>query len=776
MPDASGIPHVAAVTALRLVLFNNGYCPIPVRGKRPVLDGWQSLPVTTERIAAWERLRDADNTGVRTDKVRAVDIDVLDAALAEHLAAEAERVIGANPLRRIGRPPKLLIPYRAAEAGKKLLTNEYTLADGSKAQVEILGSGQQFVAYGVHPDAGRDYEWHGGGLDVVPLADLPLAAPAALVQFLASAEAILAAAGRLTGGRGKPAQAATGSAASSAPATQPPRPSAPPPGGWPPPTRAAVEDALRHVPNTHDWHGWFRIGAAIWDALGDDGAELFYAWSAQSPKHDPAETRRKWESFRTSPPEVTVGTLFWEARQNGWKPAIQRRAAKVSAPQTLSAAPSAPLDLELSEDGVARMFEAQHADTLRHVEDTGQWLRWTGACWQAAPRGQAFTFARNLIHRLNREAAHKIKISTGRAAFCGGVETFAKRGPLAIQAAELDRDPWLLATPGGTVDLRTGTLRPAERGDYITKCTAVAPAAPGTPAPTWQRFLAEATGHDAELIAYLQRWAGYCLTGVTQEHALLFVYGPGGNGKTVFVNTLTGVAGNYATVAPMDTFTTSYGDRHPTDLAMLRGARLVTASETEEGRAWAESRIKQLTGGEPITARFMRQDFFTFTPTFKLTLIGNHKPVLRNVDDAARRRFNIVPFTYKPETPDPLLAEKLRAEWPAILRWMLDGCLAWQRHGLRQPEAVRAATADYFAAQDVFGAWAAERLIFGPDLSERPGTLLADFNAWATRNGEGQRSRNALRAWLDRQPNLGRRTVRGVDYVRGVALRRDDER
>jgi len=164
-------------------------------------------------------------------------------------------------------------------------------------------------------------------------------------------------------------------------------------------------------------------------------------------------------------------------------------------------------------------------------------------------------------------------------------------------------------------------------------------------------------------------------------------------------------------------------------------------------------------------------DFFTFTPAFKLTLIGNHKPMLRNVDDAARRRFNIVPFTYKPETPDPLLAEKLRAEWPAILRWMLDGCVAWQRHGLRQPEAVRAATADYFAAQDSFGAWASERLFFGPDLSERPGALLVDFNAWALRNGERQRSRHALKAWLDRQPNLGRRRVRGADYVTGLALR-----
>jgi putative DNA primase/helicase len=240
------------------------------------------------------------------------------------------------------------------------------------------------------------------------------------------------------------------------------------------------------------------------------------------------------------------------------------------------------------------------------------------------------------------------------------VETFAQRGPLSIQSEKLDSDPMLLATPSGTVDLRTGKLSEADPSDFITRCTSVGPAAPGTLAPTWQRFLNEATGGDHELIAFLQRWAGYCLTGETIEHALMFVYGPGGNGKTVFVNTLAGILGSYGTVSPMDTFTEHYGDRHPTDLAMLRGARLVTASETEEGRAWAESRIKQLTGGEPITARFMRQDFFTFVPNFKLLIVGNHKPVLRNVDEAARRRFRIVPFTRKPANPDPRLADKLR--------------------------------------------------------------------------------------------------------------------
>ena len=141
---------------------------------------------------------------------------------------------------------------------------------------------------------------------------------------------------------------------------------------------------------------------------------------------------------------------------------------------------------------------------------------------------------------------------------------------------------------------------------------------------------------------------------------------------------------------------------------MLRGARLVSATETEEGRAWAESRIKQLTGGDPISARFMRQDFFTYVPTFKLVFIGNHKPALRNVDDAARRRFNIVPFLHKPPTPDQHLEQKLRAEWPAILRWMIDGCLAWQRDGLVRPAIVAAATEEYFSEQDILRQWVEE--------------------------------------------------------------------
>jgi putative DNA primase/helicase len=288
----------------------------------------------------------------------------------------------------------------------------------------------------------------------------------------------------------------------------------------------------------------------------------------------------------------------------------------------------------------------------------------------------------------------------------------------------------LLGTPGGTVDLRTGELRPADPNDGITKSTAVTPTET-VACPLWLKFLDEATGSDGELIQFLKEWCGYALTGITREHTLVFIYGPGGNGKSVFLNVLTAILSAYAATAAMDTFTASRGDKHPTDLAMLRGARLVTASETEEGREWAEARIKQMTGGDPITARFMRQDFFTFVPSFKLTIVGNHQPALRNVDDAAKRRFRIVPFTRKPARPDTELEHKLRAEWPAILRWMIEGCLEWQQHGLTKPASVTAATNDYFSEQDLLSQWLDEECDVEPLNDHKWASTAELFKSWS---------------------------------------------
>ena len=200
---------------------------------------------------------------------------------------------------------------------------------------------------------------------------------------------------------------------------------------------------------------------------------------------------------------------------------------------------------------------------------------------------------------------------------------------------------------------------------------------------------------------------GYCLTGSTREHALFFLHGSGANGKSVFLTTISGVLGEYATTAPIETFTASNQERHPTDLAMLRGARLVAVTETEEGRRWAEAKIKQLTGGDRISARFMRQDFFQFTPGFKFVIAGNHKPSLRSVDEAIRRRLHLVFFavTIPEDERDPELAEKLKAEWPGILLWAIDGCHLWAEQGLDPPDSVRAATDAYLEAEDAVTTW-----------------------------------------------------------------------
>jgi P4 family phage/plasmid primase-like protien len=388
---------------------------------------------------------------------------------------------------------------------------------------------------------------------------------------------------------------------------------------------------------------------------------------------------------------------------------------------------------EPTEDTIAATFTARYQDRLRFDHDLGSWFEWTGDVWHRDHTNLAAHFA-----RLHCRVAGRGARAFGKAAAAAGVERFARNDPIhAVRSDVWDRDPLLLGTPSGTVDLRTGELIEPRASDFITKSTKVAPDR-GVPR-LWLQFLHEALRGDEETIRYLQQWAGYCLTGLTSEHALAFLYGGGGNGKSVTIDRFVSVLGDYAVTAAMETFAVSKGERHSTELAMLRGARLVTASETEEGRAWNEARVKQMTGGDRITARFMRQDNFTFQPQFKLLIAGNYPPVLSNVDDAIRRRFNIIPFVSKPNNPDPHLSAKLAREDGKILQWMIEGCLDWQRHGLVRPSSVQDATADYFDEQDVFGQWLADRCevdLGNIRLVEVSGKLFADWQQYAAHRGE----------------------------------------
>jgi len=306
------------------------------------------------------------------------------------------------------------------------------------------------------------------------------------------------------------------------------------------------------------------------------------------------------------------------------------------------------------------------------------------------------------------------------------------------------------------------------RLDYCTKVTAVN-GDENCAIPIFTKFLETIFAGDTELIDYIQKVLGYCLTGETREHAMFFGYGTGANGKFVLLSTVAGIMHDYCKTAHADTFTITGSNQHPTDVAGLMGARLVICPEVEQGRRWAEAKIKQLTGGDKISARFMRQDFFEYEPQFKLFITGNHKPSLRNVDEAMRRRFHLIPFTVTipPDERDPRLAEKLKAEWPGILAWMIVGARKWYAEGLDKPAAVENATREYLEAEDTLLAWIEDRCEVGNNKITKFAALYADWKLWAENNNEYCGTEKAFATKLDENNFPGERG--GAD---GAKMRR----
>jgi len=383
-----------------------------------------------------------------------------------------------------------------------------------------------------------------------------------------------------------------------------------------------------------------------------------------------------------------------------------------------------------SEDALALTF-CEAYPHQRYVAAWAKWLTFDGARWRVDSTLHVFDRIRAHVRSVIGDSDDATARALAKAQTIAGIERLAKADRrYAATVDQWDVDPWLINTPGGCVDLSTGASMPHDPTRYFTKLTG---ATPQGECPHWKRFLADVTGGDGDYETFLQRVAGYAATGSTREHALFFLYGSGGNGKGTFLNTLEYVLGEYATTAPMETFTESHGDRHPTELAMLRGARLVIAQETEEGRAWAESRLKSLTGGDRIQARFMHQDFFEFTPLFKLLIAGNHKPRLRNVDVAMRRRLHLLPFTqrFTGTNRDMDLADKLKAESDGIMRWIVEGTGLYLAQGLAPPQVVRDATAEYFAAENLFEQWLSQCCQRGPELSALPKALFRSWKQYA---------------------------------------------
>lgn len=436
------------------------------------------------------------------------------------------------------------------------------------------------------------------------------------------------------------------------------------------------------------------------------------------------------------------------------------------------------LPAAMSEDFIAEQFAALHAPRWRYVKTWGKWFEWRDDGWYRDDTGLIDRLAIEITRKslywpegVRLGDGDKRRVNSKRTA--GAVRDIAmSHRDIAATVDQWDTDPWLLGVPGGVVDLRTGEYTDALQEQYITKRTAVAPES--GPAPLWQEFLHTIMDDNATLIAFLQRYAGYCLTGDTREQCLAFLYGTGQNGKGVFITTIARVMGDYAIGADADVFMESDQQRHTTEMARLHGARLVHVDETDSSKRWNEKRIKRITGGGMVEARFMRQDDFEFLPQFKLLIAGNHKPQLRGVGKAIQRRLHLVPFTVTiPDArKDEELPQKLEAEYPQILQWMIEGCLQWQQHKLQAPAEVVDATTHYLEAEDVVGEWLEERTE-AKGQTARP-IAYKNYRAWIEARGDRPWASRTWWAALEERGFTVRKSM-GTVFVIGLSLRVTDE-
>ena len=426
---------------------------------------------------------------------------------------------------------------------------------------------------------------------------------------------------------------------------------------------------------------------------------------------------------------------------------------------------------EFSDDHLALEFVAQYGAGLRWSPGL-DWMRDTGTHWTRDDHLIRFNAARLVCRSAANAADAKMQARLASAKTVAAVLTLAQSDPrIVIPAGEWDRDPFLLNTPAGLVDLQTGKLRQRNRDDYLTQITAVSPD-PTMRCPNWLRFVGEVFAHDDAVIEFVQRMGGYILTGDRREQKLFFAHGSGANGKSTLLDLWLWLMGTYALKLPTTALMLSKVERHPTELAQLRGKRLAMSNELEEGAFWAESRIKELTGDDTLTARFMRQDNFEFVQTQKHLIAGNHKPRLRGGDPAIARRMVLIPFleVFEGHRKDMALPSKLRAEAPAVLAWLIEGARKWYADGLAIPTKVHEASRDYLAEHDDAAMWIEECCERGPNLSDAASDLYASFRLWKRERGEAEPSMTVWGQRMALVPAVTKRKTSGVFRYVGIRL------
>ncbi|NTV13453.1 MAG: hypothetical protein HGA96_05920 [Desulfobulbaceae bacterium] len=412
----------------------------------------------------------------------------------------------------------------------------------------------------------------------------------------------------------------------------------------------------------------------------------------------------------------------------------------------------------------------------------GSWYCWSGQLWKKDTDGAIMRYAKKTAENIFEQAqatiddkerknlktwGHKTE---SQARLKAMIENAQSEDGMTIEQNLFDSNQWLLNTPNGTIDLKTATIRVHRREDYITKTIPVS-YDQRADCPIWKAFLLHIMGGNQNLVSFIQRAAGYTLTGSTKEQCLFFLWGTGANGKSTFIETIRELMGDYAQQTDFSTFLKNNQSSIRNDVARLQGARYVSGVEAGAGQEFEETLIKRLTGQDKVTARFLYQEHFEFEPVFKIFLGANHRPVIKGADHAIWRRIHLLPFavTIPPNEQDGSLRDKLRKELPGILNWALEGCLEWQRNGLQPPPEVQLATKEYRQEMDEIADFLSDHCEVGVDFSIPKKDLHDAYIYWCRTQGEAPLSKNDFGTKM-KEKNYTEKKSGNVRYWLGIKI------
>lgn len=805
-------------------LLANGYLILPIKPgeKRPAIQSWQKARIGDSDLGYYPHHGVGVLCGQGPNPVVGIDIDISHPAIGPAIIEWCHRVLGCTA-ERVGAAPRVLLVYRAAETGwaKGNSIKFFDETDPEKAsgkpneqQVEILGLGQQFVAYHVHPDTGIDYQWTDlfGGITNIPVRDLPIITEAHIDALMAEMDRLVRATAGLTilsAGSG-PQLASNGSLGDLMSIT--------PPTDTP---LAEIESLLGYLDNSgigQDYDTWIKVGMALHHEYqgGEAALKLWKTWGATSAKDDPGKYDYKWASFSKSQRQPT--TLRWllkichqakrEHDLQAQRDVLEQIKAKIAAaddsfvlksevakqikalmpddgivqtevysafkakfrelsegvvlpiseikkllaPSRVAQLVKEPTRRQLTEFGNAERMLDTFGASLMYVPEITAWYIWRDGYWHKAVDVEIEHYAKLTIKNLIKEVDEHPEPAeffqfcslSQQAKMVRNMVSLASSDPrVVVSVKDLDADPNLIGVENGVVKIDTLTLLPPDPNYRITKIMG-APYIADAKCPLFEQTLSEVFSGDKDMVSFLQRLVGYAACGQPTEDFMVIPFGNGANGKSTIFNAIRVAFGHYARAADASSFVTdgkgggSAGGARE-DLLRLKGARLVYASEPDEGGELREGMVKSMTGGDAIAARGLySKESVEITPTWVVVMPTNHKPIIKGTDNGIWRRLMLLPFERNFEVDgvkDPKREEKLRAEMTGILAWILRGANLYKHGGLAQPASVKQARESYRSQMDLLAEWLDECCEISADYKASVSELWESWEGYAKKRG-----------------------------------------